>query len=343
MGTRGRSRGRMARHMFAAGLGAVALGVLVASCQDPTQLTLAISTNAKCHDELNATAIYVGGSLESADTKVQKGSPVAQTTTCDSGNIGTLVVTPGNTEGAVVVIAGFFGKSPTDCNDKDFKNCIVARRSFTFIQHTPLTIPIELERDCLNVPCDVSSTCHNGQCFSAAITCTTSGCTKPGENDAGPVDGGPMLFPDGQPEPVDDGSTFSDGSSSDGGAKDSGADVGSTPPMEGGAGDAGQNLTCKDPGGGQALSVDGCGGQTCASANACCNTGTGLMCHLPDDCVNGAAPNIYCCDDIQCPGVRCCIGSLAVAGGASNVSPPRFKVGCPLGARAAGSNPGKCQ
>lgn len=295
----------MATHVFFVALGGVALSLLSASCQDPTQLTLDISTNAKCHDELNATAIYVGGSLESVDTKVQKSAPVAQTSTCNSGDVGTLVVTPGNSEGAVVVIAGFYGKSPTDCTEQHYDNCIIARRSFTFIQHTPLTIPIELERDCLNVPCDVQSTCHNGQCYAAAINCTNSGCTKPGEGSSAPVDGGPNAYVDA-PSSSDAAHDASDSGMSRVDSGDAEAGTTATGPV------------CRDNGAG-GLVVKQCGPTDCGNGQACClpnGGGATLACTAAPPSVSNcnAGAVIHCCGNDQCPIGMCCVGGNKMVG-----------------------------
>jgi hypothetical protein len=307
----------------------------MASCQDPTQLTLVLSTNARCHDELRSTAIYVGGSLESVNDKVQTSSPVAQTDTCNSGSIGTLVVTPGDSHGAVVVIGGFNGKPPTDCVEGHYENCIIARRSFTFIKHTPLSIPIQLERDCLNVPCDVHSTCHNGQCYAATISCSDNGtCTKPGDGDAGPVDGGARLYPDGQPEPLEDGSSIvpegsielPDGNiielDSGNPDLDSGQkpDVMVPPPVDAGdsgipLSDAGLPIYCSADGG--ALVVTNCGiNPTCGSPGGCCAFGGTLQCVASVALCAGLTT--YCCNDAQCPGVMTCQGG----GKAVNLSRP---------------------
>ncbi len=342
MNSRRRFRPRNALLLAVAG---VVLLALTSSCQDPTQFTLVISTNAKCHDELKATAIYVGGSLDAVDKKVQTSFPVANTDNCVSGNIGTLVVTPGNAEGAVVVIGGFNGKLPTACVENNYKDCIIARRSFSFIKHTPLSIPIELERDCLNVPCDVNSTCHNGACYSADITCAANGqCSHPGDGDAGPVDAGPKLFPDGQPEPPGDGSMLPDGAlvGPDGavfipdGGHDAAAD-----------GEAGTNptpLVCKDNGGMFVLA--NCGGKDCIGLQACCGPAAALACDAPTTC-SGVFP-IYCCDNTQCPTGQCCVG-----GNVKAFAPPILGPGVEAGADAGGvcqvilrmnsTTPGTCQ
>lgn len=332
---------------------AAGLVVLTASCQDATQLTLDISTNAKCHDELKSTAIYVGSSLESVNGKLQTGAPVAQTDACNSGEVGTLVVTPGNSQGAVTVVGGFYGKSPTDCVEGHYENCIIARRSFTFIKHQSLTIPIPLERNCLNVPCSATTTCHNGACYDAAVECSGNSCPVPGtEPDAGSVDAGPMAIVEGGGPPVDGSTITGDDSGSDSGETDAsggvdGSDDGSVSatPDAGGGSDAAMPLACRSDGMG-GVEVGGCNGQTCAAGTTCCNSmGGALGCYATATCLG--ANTIYCCNDTDCPGSMCCTG-----GGLAVASPPPppilggVKMGCSeggLAVRAPNTTPGSCK
>ncbi len=327
------------RNVLLLAVGGVMLVALTSSCQDPTQFTLVISTNAKCHDELKATAIYVGGSLGAVNDKVQTSSPVANTDNCVSGNVGTLVVTPGNSDGAVVVIGGFYGKLPTACVEGHYENCIVARRSFAFIKHTPLSIPIELERDCLNVPCDVNSTCHNGACYAAGVTCATNGdCSHPGDGDAGPLDAGPNAFVDAP----------ADKDASEGGmtGKDAGEDAGEA--ADAADGEAGPvtpaGVVCKDTGG--MLLVSNCGAKDCSGLQACCGPSAMLVCAAPQSCPG--AQSIYCCDHNQCPVGQCCLGGNAKAlapilGGAGAEAGVFDASACSPVARMPNSTPGTCQ
>lgn len=317
------------------------LGLVVfAACQDPTQLTLAISTNAKCHDELKATAIYVGGSLGGVNEKVQTSSPVAQTATCTSGDIGTLVVTPGNSQGAVVVIGGFYGKPPTDCVEGHYENCIIARRSFTFIKHASLVIPIPLERSCLNVPCSATTTCHNGACYDAAVDCSSNvTCAVPGtEPDAGSVDAGPNAFVDA-PSDMD---ATSSGSEAGGSGADSSADAADAADS---AITKGGTPVCKLV---QAqLVVSNCSATDCATLEACCtpNGGGALTCSLAGGNCDTALP-ILCCDHSDCPMGKCCVGgnTKPVSGvPILDPMPPDGAVVCGFVNRADNTTPGTCQ
>ena len=293
---------------------------LAASCQAPTELTLAISTDARCGTEIKTTAIYVAQAPSNANDSVQARSPIAQTDTCASGTIGTLVVTPGGDDGAVVIIAGFDGKSPTDCVDGNYVDCIIARRSFSFIKHTPLTVPIVLERDCLNVPCDAFSTCHNGACYSSSLDCSSGSCSAVGSNDAGPVDAGPgsilqadgapEIFPEAGPNDASSSADGSDGSNSGGNDAGDSGDAGLT---NGGDGGIPTGLTCAPSINGPL--VQGCGpvlGAACSEVMACKVTngdvGASGDCEADMPPYGLANAALYCCQNSECGGGQCCGG-----------------------------------
>ncbi|MBS2015015.1 MAG: hypothetical protein JST00_19140 [Deltaproteobacteria bacterium] len=173
-------------------LGLFPLAVVIGAahgCRDATQATIRISTSATCAD-VRDVAITVAGEAVSAE---ERGAtyPTTTTSTCNGGLIGTLVLTPGS-EGdaaALVVAAGVL--VPSDqCKPPAYAGCIVARRRFSFIEHVALTLPVSLDLDCTNVPCDATSTCFRGACVDSRIVCTESGCadlagTTSGGRDAG--------------------------------------------------------------------------------------------------------------------------------------------------------------
>jgi hypothetical protein len=133
--------------------------------------------------------------------RFEKGYTTAVTRSCDAnGVIGTLVVAPGGAGATIVVAAGVqIGASPppdpTTCaNPESAKSCIVARRSFSFLDHTALDLPIELDPLCVGKACDPASTCFKGTCVNAAVTCNGSACglpeEHPGEGVGGANEGG---------------------------------------------------------------------------------------------------------------------------------------------------------
>ncbi|MDF2692857.1 MAG: repeat domain protein [Labilithrix sp.] len=193
---------KLGRVVLAWGLvGAIACA-LAQGCQDPTQVTLALSLDKKARcEEINAgTAITVG--VEPADTenRVATGFVTARTNACDdsTGQIGTLVVTPRDdgSRASLVVVVGYKGNDPTRCKPPLYQGCIVARRRFAFAEHTRLTMPIVIDPDCADVPCDAFSTCSKGVCFNSDTTCAGGACERPGVLDDGGVDEAGQVIPD---------------------------------------------------------------------------------------------------------------------------------------------------
>ncbi len=170
-----------------------------ASCRDATEITVRITTAEKCSD-LSAVQIIVGPTPADTQQRFTQHFSAAETRACaPSGTtnvIGTLVVTPGTHAGTIVVAAGVaLGGAPApdaaSCADAaNAKACIIARRSFTFIDHASLTLPIELDPRCIGNACDPSSTCFQGACVDATVTCGTQSCGLSQEmgNDGGHTD-----------------------------------------------------------------------------------------------------------------------------------------------------------
>jgi hypothetical protein len=302
-----------------------ALVIIASSCRDPTEVTLDITTNDLC-GSITGTAIYVSSDADAVDKHVMSHSPDAFTHTCDGTTIGTLVVTPGVSSGAIVVVAGYGTKQATDCYDGNYVNCVVARRSFSFVSHTPLHIPIELDLDCLNVPCDPGSTCDHGQCKGAALDCSSTGMCETADGSVQIIEGG-MLLPDGAPAPVDAGTisdatiadviTATDGTVVDTGTAD-GSDAGFMCPTL---------APCCGPGNGGNIVIHSCpGADPVCGVNGCCASGGCLSSITSAACSNNMA---LCCGAAQCStGQQCCTNDTS--GGAPCLPP-------------LGTDPGRCQ
>lgn len=145
------------------GICIAAAGLL--SCRTPTQITIEVTTDVPCADAPN-TSISVGtlaGDLEGKP-------PVVETAKCAAnGRVGSLVVVPSggrDTEVAIRVVTGV-GKQLEACRRDGFKGCIVARRAIHFRAHDDVSLPIAMNRDCLDIPCDADKTCSRGKCVSA--------------------------------------------------------------------------------------------------------------------------------------------------------------------------------
>lgn len=178
----------MGRRGKRAGLGiACAFGVVLSmqGCRTPTEAILDVSFTGSCEAASNI-AFIVGTDPVDSEQRIEKGI-FTTTADCATGKVGTLVVTPNESTGraAIVVLAGV-GKSGRQClSSEGYKDCIIARRVFAFVEHTSLTIPIKLDLDCKDVPCDAMSTCENKKCASSSIECTEVGCLPPGQSSDG--------------------------------------------------------------------------------------------------------------------------------------------------------------
>lgn len=197
---------------------AAAVAAAAAACKDPTELTVTITTTEPCAD-ISAVKTVVAPTPLETQSRFERGFVTGATDQCDGqGFVGTLVITPGGEGGSILVAVGVRGAdgSPapdaTQCSSPGVeKQCILARRTFSFVEHKPLALPIELDPRCLGKACDPSSTCFRGACVDSAVVCNGGDCGLPDEHP-------------GEPEPVGEGGA-GDGSSSDG-AYDAELDVG---------------------------------------------------------------------------------------------------------------------
>lgn len=186
----GASRGRVsgARRGLAVALGLLGPAVLAPlGCLGPTEVTLVLSTDA-C--DLDDVAVFVGKGKVTEKRYASDPACVTQ----GRRELGTLGIVPsGQGPRFTVTVAG---KSPGgDCGESDAagrKNCIVASRTVSFQPHTPLTLPIALERACFDVDCPDGETCLGGKCVREEVDCTTNETcvTDAGLLEAGPLDTG---------------------------------------------------------------------------------------------------------------------------------------------------------
>jgi hypothetical protein len=170
----------------------IALGAVgVASCLDPTQITVEVRTDFPCEPSME-TRISVGGELDASPGR----------TGCERADrVGTLVVTPSGAGDRVdlrVVAMTSFGP-------------IEARRRLSYLPHAKLSLPITLTRVCAGQRCAEGTTCVSqagtAVCVPSDVDPRT--CAPPRVCDDGTLDAG-MPLP---PTPID-------------GGKDAGADGG---------------------------------------------------------------------------------------------------------------------
>jgi hypothetical protein len=296
-------------------------------CRGATQVTVEISLadRASCA-EVHGTAITIG--VDPADTEKRVASEFvnASTASCDpsSRSIGTLVVTPSvqGVASIVVVVAYADGVSPASCKPPLYTGCIVARRHFGFSTHQQLHMPITIDPDCRNVPCDAFSTCRTGKCFTSEATCEGNSCVQPGDpGDGGTSDEGVVPdggIPDDSGEPGGDGSPVVDG----------GADA-----ADDGASDAGTAATRCDPPGASATLT--CGSQSCGGAtNYCCGANEATATCRMSAC--NAGETRFCCQSADCGGNGCLIAAV------NNAVPIPPQLPIAPGAPGGGSTVGTC-
>ncbi len=163
----------------------LALVGTVASCQDPTQITLVVRTNVPYRTNV-AMAMWSSTSgriAPGAAPQATHGEPWLS-----DGLLGDLVVTPGGGKDdplTLRVVLGV-GRDPAQCTDADSKGCIVARRKLAFVPHTRLRVPVVLWLGCEGVVCSEDTTCNYvGKCVSAVVdpnACSSpEGCVLPGD------------------------------------------------------------------------------------------------------------------------------------------------------------------
>lgn len=106
-----------------------------------------------------------------------------------SGRIGTLVFVPSQRGNKFEVSVG--------ACDKTQMHCIRAARSVRFVPHTPLRLPISLDRACMDVLCLPDFTCSGGACVPEDVSdhCIGGVCTPTSPPDAGPPCTPPWINP----------------------------------------------------------------------------------------------------------------------------------------------------
>jgi len=290
------------------GLGAAIVGAAVApGCRTATQVTVELRTvgTLTCA-QLKGIGIVVARTPVDAEEKLRLDSLSAQVARGECGAdphlLGTLVITPSEGSWALVVRARVSDALEATCRHPDYKGCIVARRAFSFIDHASVTLPIGLEIECANVPCDVVTSCRSGSCLSSTAVCSES--TSTCESDAQPV-----LGPDGGVVPADGAIPADGGGGSDAlppdasdAAKDA-ADATTDAPPDAAPG----NLCPLSSGKGGPIDCS-----TQASAIYCCRGPSEYGCGMPGvtPICQAANDKYFCTGRAGCPALSFCCGTL---------------------------------
>jgi hypothetical protein len=166
-------------------------------------MTVRVTTGEPCAN-FSGTAIVVAPDTNESQRRFSQhflsaSTPASQ---CSAGLIGTLVVTPGPNTGTILVAgrvqANGVAQDPSACDDPaNAPSCIIARRSFSFVSHAALTLPIDLDPACLGRDCTPGTTGFKGQCVSDAVQCSGDACGLAGEVDVGQGSGTDASTSDG--------------------------------------------------------------------------------------------------------------------------------------------------
>lgn len=171
---------RPLRSVVVAGI-AVAPVLVSVACYGPTEVWIELTTDVGC--EGTTTAIYRDAHQE-ASTAVIPGCPGSGgALTGGEGNIGSVVFVPSGSrkgEASVKIVMGTDRVPPDRCGAEADK-CIVATRSFSFVEHASLRVPIHLTKDCIGKSCADGTTCiGGGECVSDLLQCGAGECSLAG-------------------------------------------------------------------------------------------------------------------------------------------------------------------
>jgi hypothetical protein len=146
------------------------------SCLEATEVKLHLTTDI-C--DLQRVSIYFEG---------QQGTPVAlfdPKPLCPK-DLGVLVLVPSGRDNKFNIVVEATKSPDGVCGP----TCVKAARSVSYVQHSSLELPVELESSCFGVDCMPGLTCFHGKCVKPDTVCGIRFCDIP---DAGP----PPPPPDG--------------------------------------------------------------------------------------------------------------------------------------------------
>ncbi len=152
---------------------AIALALsMLPNCLDATAIALDISTSSDC-SVVQTNAVEIAAGTPGNDSS----EVTASTMQCSGGTVGTIVLLPSGAGDQVGIRVMLGVTVPTDdCAPPMFDGCIVARRIVSYVSHTTVTVPIDLDPACVGNACSPLQTCLAGSCVDAGVMCTDSVC-----------------------------------------------------------------------------------------------------------------------------------------------------------------------
>ncbi len=165
--------------------------LLLASCQDPTQITALVGTNVPFRPNVTMALWSSAGGQIAPGTQPQA---LYREPWLADGRLGDLVITPSGAKDGPVTIQAVLGidRDPATCTATDAKGCVVSRRKLAFVPHTRLRVPLVLHLACDGVVCSQDTTCdYLGKCVPAAVNpdacASPAGCSLPGDETVKPA------------------------------------------------------------------------------------------------------------------------------------------------------------
>ena len=141
-----------------------------AGCYDATQVTVEITTDIPCDENMRVETGVLIGPDESLATSDRAFS--ALSVVCANGKIGSIVLVPSDSRSDVVrieVVANVgVGGSAEACRQGG-AGCVLAKRRLRYLPHRGVHLPIALTGGCVGATCsDPNATCIRGACAAAS-------------------------------------------------------------------------------------------------------------------------------------------------------------------------------
>ncbi len=155
-------------------------GLALEACRSPTQVTLDIRTDVPCSSlRRGRDRRERGAACGRAARQLELLSPRPRRCVIGGRSARSSSRPATRARGAVIVIAGI-DRPAAQCNaEQGYFGCIVARRSFAFVDHTPLTLRSALTPTARTSPAMRSRPAPRASASSSEVACCGAGCEEP--------------------------------------------------------------------------------------------------------------------------------------------------------------------